>query len=36
MDKIYYFHKAIALVKEILEDKELTEEEKVRILGAIF
>lgn len=31
-----YYHKTVMLIKEIINDDELTDEEKVRLLGVIL
>jgi hypothetical protein len=32
----YYYNKVVKLVKEVVDDDELTDEEKVRLLGVIL
>ena len=32
----YYYNKVVLLIKEIINDNELTDEEKVRLLGIIL
>lgn len=32
----HYYNKAIRIVKEIIDDEELSSEDKVRLLGVIF
>ena len=36
MDEYYYFNKVLRVVKELLEDPELEDKDKVRILGVIL
>ena len=32
----YYYNKVVRLVKEVVDDNELSDEEKVRLLGVIL
>jgi len=32
----YYYAKIVKLIKQIIEDDELTDEEKIRLLGTIL
>jgi len=36
METHYYYNKILKIIKEILEDSELTSKDKIRILGIIL
>lgn len=32
----HYYNKVVKLIREVIEDEELTDEEKIRLLGVIL